>query len=93
MIASELLSQPNLVPTLASQDGNPSPVVPGPHLENIMKRLTFDQHDRVDAEKIGAALRDLGFRLDDSEVKRLLEQLDTSGSGKVGRSAFAASQV
>jgi calcium-dependent protein kinase len=43
--------------------------------------------------QVAEALHSLGFQLKDSEVSRILAQLDPAGTGVVTRAAFAASQL
>jgi len=98
MIASELLHHPALsqMETACEIGVGGRPVVPLPTsscLQPVMQMLGLDKNGTVEASKIEGALRAMGFRLTDTEVERLLEQLDPSGTGIVTREAFAASQT
>jgi hypothetical protein len=71
---------------------------PAAALRELFRRLRFEGSGRggaaaVDAGAAAAALTGMGYRLAPSEAAQLVEAMDTSGSGKVRRSAFAASQI
>jgi calcium-dependent protein kinase len=57
-------------------------------------RVTFTQHVPGDTcLQVAEALHNLGFQLKDTEVSRILAQLDPGRTGIVTRAAFAASQL
>ncbi|KAF6262574.1 kinase-like domain-containing protein [Scenedesmus sp. NREL 46B-D3] len=55
--------------------------------------MQLSNTDAIDREAAAVALSQMGYKLDPTEVGRLLEQVDTSNSGKVRRAALAASQI
>jgi calcium-dependent protein kinase len=72
-----------------------NPIIQDPHskaMQDIFRKLELTG-DAVDRESAALALSKLGYRLEPSEISRLLEQVDTSNSGKVRRGALAASQI
>lgn len=75
----------------------PGGVIPCPNsgpLTELYKKLQFDPSaGAIDRGQAAEALSKMGFRLRPSEVAQLVDMMDTSGSGKVRRSAFAASQI
>jgi calcium-dependent protein kinase len=72
-----------------------NPIIKDPNsrtMQDIFKKLELTG-DAVDRERAALALSKLGYRLEPCEITRLLEQVDTSNSGKVKRAALAASQI
>jgi calcium-dependent protein kinase len=72
------------------------PVIDTPHaspLEYLYERLKFIDKNLVDRSVLAEGLRDLGYKLTDDEVDRLLDQLDVSMTGQVNKSQLAASQI
>lgn len=72
-----------------------NPIIHDPNskaMQDIYRKLELTG-DAVDRESAALALSKLGYRLEPSEISRLLEQVDTSNSGKVRRAALAASQI
>jgi len=72
-----------------------NPIIKDPNskvMQDIFRKLELTG-DAVDRESAALALSKLGYRLEPSEISRLLEQVDTSNSGKVKRGALAASQI
>lgn len=68
--------------------------LPGGALRELLRKLEFDTSaSAVDRVQAAEALERMGFRLRPSEAAQLVDTMDTSGSGKVRRSAFAASQI
>jgi calcium-dependent protein kinase len=61
-------------------------------MQDVFRKLELTG-DAVDRESAALALSKLGYRLEPCEISRLLEQVDTSNSGKVKRGALAASQI
>jgi Ca2+-binding EF-hand superfamily protein len=49
--------------------------------------------DAIERDTAAVALAKMGYKLEPSEIGRLLEQVDVSNSGKVRRAALAASQI
>lgn len=103
LIAEELLSHTGAAPTAPAAEEETvcplgdrgQPIVNGPassSMLEIYKRLEF-MGDAIDRDQAVEALARMGYRLRPSELHRLIEQVDTSGSGKVRRAAFAASQI
>lgn len=109
LIAEELLSRPGAMAAesaLAAEaansryaaPGSPSarnPIIQDPNskqMEEIYRKLELTG-DAVDRETAAVALARMGYKLEPSEIGRLLEQVDTSNSGKVRRAALAASQI
>eukprot|EP00879_Flechtneria_rotunda_P000430 GHRR01000524.1.p1 GENE.GHRR01000524.1~~GHRR01000524.1.p1 ORF type:complete len:787 (+),score=270.20 GHRR01000524.1:160-2520(+) len=107
LIAEELLSHPGTIAagaaaaaeaaassrTLSSSSGNPIIQDPnGSLMQGIFNSLDL-AGDVVDRETAAVALANMGYKLDPTEIGRLLEQIDTSNSGKVRRAALAASQI
>ena len=84
------------------QQPSPAPrgVIPGPDsgaLRDLYAKLHFDASDAalsaVDRAAAADAIARMGFRLRPSELAQLVDAMDVSGSGKVRRAAFAASQI
>lgn len=72
-----------------------NPIIKDPNsklMQDIFRKLELTE-DAVDRESAALALSKLGYRLEPCEISRLLEQVDTSNSGKVKRAALAASQI
>mgnify|MGYP001806592991 CR=1 FL=1 len=72
-----------------------NPIIKDPNsrtMQDIFRKLELTG-DAVDREHAALALSKLGYRLEPCEIARLLEQVDTSNSGKVKRAALAASQI
>jgi Ca2+-binding EF-hand superfamily protein len=72
-----------------------NPIIKDPNsrtMQDIFRKLELTG-DAVDREHAALALSKLGYRLEPCEITRLLEQVDTSNSGKVKRAALAASQI
>lgn len=72
-----------------------NPIIKDPNsrtMQDIFRKLELTG-DAVDRESAALALSKLGYRLEPCEINRLLEQVDTSNSGKVKRAALAASQI
>jgi len=89
--AGGLASQPSFSSKLLSG------IAPGPDtaaLRELYRKLHFDAAaTAVDRSTAEDALGAMGFRLMPCEASQLVETMDTSRSGKVRRSAFAASQI
>ena len=64
-----------------------------PPLLALFDRLAFGSADFVDRRQAEEALARMGYRLDPSELGRLVDVVDTSHSGRVRRAALAASQI
>ncbi|GIL70760.1 hypothetical protein Vretimale_3845 [Volvox reticuliferus] len=100
-IASELLTHPELLRDVdrercvVSDTGRP--IVSAPDsacLQPLLSQLRLDKGGAVlDENQLGEALERMGFKLDPSEVSRLMEQVDLEGSGAIDQAAFAASQM
>lgn len=72
-----------------------NPIIKDPNsrlMQDVFRKLELTG-DAVDRESAALALSKLGYRLEPCEISRLLEQVDTSNSGKVKRGALAASQI
>lgn len=73
------------------------PIIQDPNagvMQEIYSQLQLDDgKPSVDRDAAALALAGMGYRLDPAEVSRLLEQVDTSNSGRVSRAALAASQI
>jgi calcium-dependent protein kinase len=75
----------------------PRGVIPGPDsgpLREIYRKLQFDSGaSAIDRAQAAEALSKMGFTLMPSELAQLVDMMDTSRSGRVRRSAVAASQI
>jgi calcium-dependent protein kinase len=59
----------------------------------LFDRLKFGSADYVDRRQAEEALARMGYRLEPSELGRLVDVVDASHSGRVRRAALAASQI
>ncbi len=62
-------------------------------LEYLYEKLCIVDRSLVDRPVLAQGLRDMGYRLSDEEVDRLLDQLDVGLTGQVGKAQLAASQI
>ncbi|WPT18299.1 Calcium-dependent protein kinase 2 [Picochlorum sp. SENEW3] len=62
-------------------------------LEYLYERLRLVDRASVDRSVLAEGLRDMGYKLSNEEVERLLDQLDVGFTGQVGKTQFAASQM
>ena len=97
LVAEELLLESTLNPeeTKCALNESAQPVmIPSNSsaMQLLFKRMQFDG-DKLEKSQLASSLAALGYKLTDAEVDRLMEEVDTAGSGHILRSAFAASQV
>jgi Ca2+-binding EF-hand superfamily protein len=108
LIAEELLSRPGAMAAesaLAAESSfrggitaSPScgnPIIQDPNskqMQDIYRKLELTG-EFIDRDTAAVALAKMGYKLEPSEIGRLLEQVDVSNSGKVRRAALAASQI
>jgi calcium-dependent protein kinase len=59
----------------------------------LLERLKFGSADYVDRRQAEEALARMGYRLEPSELGRLVDVVDSSHSGRVRRAALVASQI
>ncbi|KAJ9523991.1 hypothetical protein QJQ45_022363 [Haematococcus lacustris] len=96
MMTAELLAQGDAQAAADSDvcevdaSGHQAVVPDVSRLGPLLTRLKLDQ-EQINTAEVGQALQGLGFRLTDTEVARLLTQLDVSGSGTLQRATVAAS--
>jgi calcium-dependent protein kinase len=107
MIAEELMNEDGFNQGQAlvmSEDGNlacplgegarPLIVHPGASpLEYLYAKLKLVDKSIVDRKELAKGLTEMGYKLTDNEVDRLLDQLDSNQSGHIAKSLFAASQI
>ncbi|KAG2498875.1 hypothetical protein HYH03_003067 [Edaphochlamys debaryana] len=99
-IAAELLTHPELLKidrdrTAINENGRPIVAAPDSAcLGPMVKQLRLDRSDTVVDEKaLGEALASMGFKLTETEVKRLMEEVDLDRSGGMDLADFAATQM
>lgn len=108
LIAEELLSRPGAIAAesalsadsslrggIAASPTSGNPIIQDPNskqMQDIYRNLELTG-DAIDRETAAVALAKMGYKLEPSEIGRLLEQVDVSNSGKVRRAALAASQI
>lgn len=81
---------------VAASPSTGNPIIQDPNskaMQDIYRGLELVNSDAVDRDSAAIALSKMGYKLEPSEIGRLLEQVDTSNSGKVRRAALAASQI
>lgn len=81
---------------IAASPTTGNPIIHDPNsepMQAIYRSMQLNNSDTIDRESAAVALSQMGYKLDPTEVGRLLEQVDTSNSGKVRRAALAASQI
>jgi calcium-dependent protein kinase len=62
-------------------------------LEYLYESLKLADKSTIDRGELAKGLREMGYKLSEHEVQRLLDQLDVSYTGKIAKSQFAASQI
>ena len=62
-------------------------------LEYLYESLKLADKSTIDRGELAKGLREMGYKLSEDEVQRLLDQLDVSYTGKIAKSQFAASQI
>lgn len=62
-------------------------------LEYLYERLRLVDHALVDRSALAAGLEEMGYKLSNEEVERLLDQLDPGNTGQVAKIQLAASQM
>eukprot|EP01025_Chloroclados_australasicus_P037808 TRINITY_DN3866_c0_g4_i1.p1 TRINITY_DN3866_c0_g4~~TRINITY_DN3866_c0_g4_i1.p1 ORF type:complete len:632 (-),score=82.18 TRINITY_DN3866_c0_g4_i1:442-2337(-) len=95
MIAHELLDDDGHQEDLCSlgQDARALVTSPdSPALQYIYEQMKFSS-DMIDKQQMMEGLQKLGYRLEESEVARLMEQVDMGRTGHVNKDTFAASQI
>lgn len=97
--AAAALAIPGAVASSGGSDPSPGgsfhgPLLFGTPLKRLLDRFEFNgtEHART-PDELGAKLKEMGYKLEPSEVERLAEMLDLNDSGAVDRAAFAASIV
>jgi calcium-dependent protein kinase len=73
-----------------------NPIIHDPNsqpMQEIYDSMQLKHDDVVDRECAAVAMANMGYKLDQTEINRLLELMDISNSGKVRRAAVAASQL
>lgn len=100
LIAEELLADEEKTPkdesTVCPLSADARPLIIDPSadpLEYLYERLRLVDHSLVDRTVLADGLKEMGYRLTQAEVDRLLDQLDTAHTGHVAKSQLAASQI
>lgn len=60
---------------------------------DVFPLICIREAEAVTEDELAAGLGGLGFRLDPSEIRALLQHMDEQRSGHVRKSAFLASQL
>lgn len=62
-------------------------------LEYLYTKLKLLDRTIIDRKELVSGLAELGYKLTDSEVERLLDTLDSNNTGSIGKVQFSASQI
>lgn len=62
-------------------------------LEYLYERLKMMDKSIIDRKELGKGLKEMGYKLADDELERLLDQLDANHTGQIKKMQFAASQI
>lgn len=62
-------------------------------LEYLYERLKMMDKSIIDRQELGKGLTEMGYKLSDDELERLLDQLDANHTGQIKKMQFAASQI
>lgn len=62
-------------------------------LEYLYERLKMVDKSIIDRKELGKGLTEMGYKLSDDELERLLDQLDANHTGQIKKMQFAASQI
>lgn len=62
-------------------------------LEYLYTKLKLLDRTIIDRKELVSGLAELGYKLTDSEIERLLDTLDSNNTGSIGKVQFSASQI
>lgn len=62
-------------------------------LEYLYERLKMMDKSIIDRKELGRGLTEMGYKLSEDELERLLDQLDANHTGQIKKMQFAASQI